>query len=110
MSELTPLNTDINREIDKDPFASDCPHHRGHAVDLRSRRRLGRRIVVAHIGVFTNPRDGLPSGDLTRQETVRATADHERPFVLKVQPRQDAKLGRSPVRHGPELWSKVVYG
>ena len=26
MSELTPLNTDINREIDKDPFASDCPH------------------------------------------------------------------------------------
>ena len=30
MSELTTLNTDINREIDKDPFASDCPHPRIH--------------------------------------------------------------------------------
>ena len=26
MSELTPLNTDINREIDKNPFAADCVH------------------------------------------------------------------------------------
>ena len=69
-------------------FREKCPEggreHRGYAVDPRSRRRLGRRIVVAHIGVSTNPRDGLLSGDLTRQETVHATADRERPFVLKI--------------------------
>ena len=30
MSELTTLNTDVNREIDKDPFAADCVHLQRH--------------------------------------------------------------------------------
>ena len=76
--------------------------HGRYVVDLRIRRRAGRLVVVAHIGVLTNTRDGLLSGDLTRQETVHASADHERLFVLKVQPRQYAKLGRCPIRHGAD--------
>ena len=76
--------------------------HGRYVVDLRIGRRVGRLVVVAHIGVLTNTRDGFVSGDLTCEETPHAAADHERLFVLKIQPRQSANLGRSPIRHGAD--------
>ena len=63
MSELTPLNTDINREIDKDPFASDCLHH----------RPVGRKVVPVDGQIAAHSFPGLP--DRVRVAGFREATD-----------------------------------